>query len=37
MGKADFSYRLVGIVNHHGESLYAGMYINYHKSKNLII
>ncbi|XP_059178498.1 uncharacterized protein LOC131957754 [Physella acuta] len=26
MGKADFSYRLVGIVNHHGESLYAGHY-----------
>ncbi|XP_055869900.1 uncharacterized protein LOC106061099 isoform X3 [Biomphalaria glabrata] len=26
MGKADFSYRLVGIVNHHGESLFAGHY-----------
>ncbi|CAL1546843.1 unnamed protein product [Lymnaea stagnalis] len=26
LGKADFSYRLVGIVNHHGESLYAGHY-----------
>ncbi|RUS68976.1 hypothetical protein EGW08_023263, partial [Elysia chlorotica] len=26
MGKADCSYRLVGIVNHHGESLFAGHY-----------
>ncbi|GFO38569.1 ubiquitin carboxyl-terminal hydrolase 37 [Plakobranchus ocellatus] len=26
MGKADSSYRLVGIVNHHGESLFAGHY-----------
>ncbi|KAH9498840.1 Ubiquitin carboxyl-terminal hydrolase 29 [Bulinus truncatus] len=26
VGKADFSYRLVGIVNHIGESLYAGHY-----------
>ena len=25
MGKADCSYRLVGIVNHHGDSLFAGM------------
>lgn len=29
MGKLDCSYRLVGIVNHHGESLHAGHYTAY--------